>query len=232
MNYFKHQWNALKKSFRFPQVVFGLEFVQFIAILVLALVSLTLLGLVLKSALPLLNTLLSLRLEGLTDALVQDFAGKQGSLVWFVINTILISFVTFILFISLIASFQSSQIAKFRNKSFNKRTFYKLCVWYSITTIIYGLLGIFFMMSITTILGLTILLILLNLFYLYLMLIITISVNEHKSIKQTFKNIIKIHQTLPPIIISIVIAGILFLLFAFIALILKKYLQNKLSYQR
>jgi hypothetical protein len=212
-NYFTRHWNILKNSFKLDSTTLKLILIDFGFILTLIFSYFLLYALWLRNLLT-VSGLLNVVYSGQLSAALP---GENALKIWntFVFNVILLFILILLLYVIILSVYSAVSHNAITKNRLTLRLILNFLAVYSILTIIYLLFTISVFYLSKNIMMITWSVIIFTLIYLYFLLIFYLVTKEGK-LSQIFnhglRSSIKLHNTLLPILLAIILFGILTLL--------------------
>lgn len=229
--YFNMHIKVFKKSFKLnkPLSQSILEFTEYISLIVLLILFLYTSVRFFIAVLPLFLSLDKITniSDLVTDESLMSIIMQQFSLLdTFLIKTISLLVITALLLSFILAFFNSMIVAHVHKNHWNVHKFLKILLVYAVLTLTY--FGAMFAMLyyMLNILLLAILIISLTFIYSYMLLIFQLSIEDIsllKYLKKGLINCIRLHRTIPIIVIGFIVFVLVIVVCAFMALLLKQY---------
>ncbi len=230
MNYLKQQKNALVRSVKIPSVltIALLEFVKYIALLLVLLSALSIFARLFLNVQPVLDILATIKATGMTDLLVGQFTNHSGLFIAFIIELIILIIISFAIIILISAFFDSKITSLMRKTTWTMQSFWRYVLGEAILTLLYGIIAFILIYTISSVPFLTFLLIVLTVIYAYLMLVFTATITDkkpyQKSVMQYLINVLHLHYGITPFCCSIILLAVLLVICAILALFLHAFI--------
>lgn len=210
MNYLQKHLRILKNSFKVDMTFFKLGLIDLGFVLTLILSYMLIYFFYVKDYLSISN-LLSIANNGRTPP---SMSGMDMNILWntFVANSIVIILVTLILYVIILSIYGTISHLCLTNNKFKRNILINFIYIYALFTLIYILLSILIFFMITNIMTAAWIIFVLTIIYLYAMMIFYLVIKDDKIgkiFRHGFKSMIKIHDTIIPIIISIIALSII-----------------------
>jgi hypothetical protein len=222
---------AFKKSFKLNRFIspFLLELAKYIFLALLLMLFLYISIRLFIAVLPLLSSLDKINTvdDFLNNESVVNIILQQSTLLSsFLINFLLLLLLIIIILSFILAIFNSLIITRLTNTHLSIKKFWKIYVVYIIVTLIYFILLFILLYLILDIILLASLLLLLTLTYSYILLVFQLSLEDislFRYIKRGLFNCVRLHLSIPALIIGLLFLIGIFFICAIITLILKQY---------
>ena len=222
MSYISKHWKLLKNSFMIDSMALKLAALDAGMILTVMISYIFVYYMFLRSYLSISNIIYVAN----TGKVPSSIGGMDMTVLWntFVANVIIATLITLVLYVLILSFYGIISHNILTNNRFKFNTLANFIYIYSLFTLIYVLLSILIFSTVKSIIAASWLIIILTLVYLYAMLIFYLVIKDDKIPKilsHGFRAMAKLHDTLVPIMLAIIMLAIVS---AVLALLFKDYL--------
>ncbi len=231
-NYLIMHLKVFKKSNKLnkPLSQIFLTLAKYVSLLLLLILFIFILVRLFIGVLPLLSSID--KMSGAEDfitnpSLINAILEQSSLLTGFVLKAILLLIFIALMLSLLLAFFNSVLITRINNTKWNVKQFLKMLLVYSIITMIYFILLFLMLYYMSDMVLLAILSIILTLIYSYIIVMFQIALENISLLnylKKGILNCLKLHKTLPVIIVGLIALVVVILISAFASILLKKYI--------
>jgi len=227
--YMHMQKNALKKSLNVPKPlrVMSLALGQYLSMLLLFTLFIIIFVAIFKKLLPLFSSLDEVKSLGLNSTTLDQVILQRHLLNAFIFKTVLLIVLTLIIFSALMALFNMLIMDVLKGGRWHVTKFIRLFyVYIALTLIFFGLI-ISSLLLLDNIVIMAYLVVILALLYSYALVIFQVSIgtriNFWRDVTYGMHNCIRLHKTLPPLIVGLPVLAALLLIVGVTALLLEEY---------